>query len=81
MTRKIENFYNLKENKIRMRKIEKIILFLTILIVVFNLTQLNVFGFLEQENKIPLISFILSMCALILILLVRVSKKIRDKNK
>jgi hypothetical protein len=64
-----------------MRKIEKIILFLTILIVVFNLTQINVFSFFEEGNKISLISFILSMCALILILLVRVSKKIRDKNR
>ena len=47
----------------------------------FNLTQINVFSFFEEGNKISLISFILSMCALILILLVSVSKKIRDKNK
>jgi hypothetical protein len=64
-----------------MNKIEKIILFLTILIVMFNLTQINVFNFFEEENKIALISFILSMCALILILLILISKKIRDKNK
>ena len=64
-----------------MKKIEKILLFLTILIVLFNLTQINVFIFFEEENKIALISFILSMCALILILLIRVSKKIRDKNQ
>jgi hypothetical protein len=64
-----------------MGKIEKIILFLTILIAVFNLTQINVFNFSEEKNKIALICFILSMCALILILLIRMSKKIKDKSK
>jgi hypothetical protein len=64
-----------------MGKIEKIILFLTILIAVFNLTQINLFDFTLEENKIALICLILSMCALILILLVRISKKIRDKTR
>ena len=64
-----------------MEKIEKIILFLTILVVLFNLTQINVFNLSEEKNKIALICFFLSMCALILILLIRISKKIRDKNK
>ena len=64
-----------------MKNFEKIVLFLTILIVVFNLTQINIFNFLEKENKITVICFILSMCALILILLIRVSKKIKDMNK
>jgi len=64
-----------------MGKIEKIILFLTILIAVFNLTQINVFNFSEEKNKIALICFILSICALILILLIRMSKKIKDKSK
>ena len=64
-----------------MGKIEKIILFLTILIAVFNLTQINLFDFTEEKTKIALICLILSMCALILILLVRISKKIRDKTR
>ena len=64
-----------------MKNFEKIVLFLTILIVAFNLTQINIFNFLEEENKITIICFILSMCALILILLIRVSKKIKDMNK
>ena len=64
-----------------MKKFEKIVLFLTILIIVFNLTQINIFNLLEEENKITIICFILSMCALILILLIRVSKKIKDMNK
>ncbi len=64
-----------------MKIFEKIVLFLTILIIVFNLTQINIFNFLEEENKITIICFILSMCALILILLIRVSKKIKDMNK
>ncbi|SUZ63482.1 uncharacterized protein METZ01_LOCUS16336 [marine metagenome] len=64
-----------------MKNFEKIVLFLTILIIVFNLTQINIFNFLEEENKITIICFILSMCALILILLIRVSKKIKDMNK
>ena len=64
-----------------MKNFEKIVLFLTILIIAFNLTQMNIFNFLEEENKITVICFILSMCALILILLIRVSKKIKDMNK
>jgi hypothetical protein len=64
-----------------MKNFEKIVLFLTILIIAFNLTQINIFNFLEEENKITVICFILSMCALILILLIRVSKKIKDMNK
>jgi len=81
LLKKEKLFLIYKEKEIKMTKIEKILLFLTILIVLFNLTQINVFIFFEEENKIALISFILSMCALILILLIRVSKKIRDKNQ
>tara|TARA_B100000989_G_scaffold70730_1_gene49549 strand:+ start:575 stop:772 length:198 start_codon:yes stop_codon:yes gene_type:complete len=63
-----------------MKKIEKILLFLTILVVVFNLTQLNVYNFLEDENRIALICFILSLCALILILIIMISRKIKEKK-
>ena len=64
-----------------MKNLEKILLFLTILLVVFNLTQLNIYNLLEDENKIALIYFILSLCALLLILILMVSKRIKDKNK
>ena len=64
-----------------MKYLDKTLLFLTILIVVFNLTQLNIYNFLGDENRIALICFILSLCALILILILMVSKKIRDKYK
>tara|TARA_Y100000813_G_scaffold91521_1_gene65228 strand:+ start:616 stop:813 length:198 start_codon:yes stop_codon:yes gene_type:complete len=64
-----------------MKYLDKILLFLTILIVVFNLTQLNIYNFLDDENRIALICFILSLCALILILILMISKKIRDKYK
>ena len=62
-----------------MKYLDKVLLFLTILIVVFNLTQLNIYNFLDDENRIALICFILSLCALILILILMISKKIRDK--
>jgi len=64
-----------------MKYLDKILLFLTILIVVFNLTQLNIYNFLDDENRIAVICFILSLCALILILILMISKKIRDKYK
>ena len=64
-----------------MKYLDKILLFLTILIVVFNLTQLNIYNFLDDENRIALICFILSLCALVLILILMMSKKIRDKYK
>ena len=62
-----------------MKNIEKILLFLTILLVVFNLTQLNVYDFLGDENRIALICFVLSLCALILILILMISKRIKDR--
>ena len=65
----------------KMKNLDKILLFLTSLIVVFNLTQLNIYNFLDDENRIALICFILSLCALILILILMISKKIRDKYK
>ena len=63
-----------------MKKLEKILLFLTILIVVFNLTQLNVYDLIGVENRIALICFILSLCALILILILMISKRIKDRH-
>ena len=64
-----------------MKNLEKILLFLTILLVVFNLTQLNIYNLLDDDNKIALICFMLSLCAVLLILILMVSKKIKDKNK
>ena len=63
-----------------MKNIEKILLFLTILLVVFNLTQLNVYDLVGDENRIALICFILSLCALILILILMISKRIKDRH-
>jgi len=37
-----------------MKNLEKILLFLTILLVVFNLTQLNVYDLIGDENRIAL---------------------------
>ena len=64
-----------------MKNFEKILLFLTILLVVFNLTQLNIYNFLGDENRIALICFILSLCSLILILILITSKRIKNKNR
>ena len=63
-----------------MKNLEKILLFLTILLVVFNLTQLNVYDLIGVENRIALICFILSLCALILILILMISKRIKDRH-
>ena len=63
-----------------MKNLEKILLFLTILIVVFNLTQLNVYDLIGVENRIALICFILSLCALILVLILMISKRIKDRH-
>ena len=64
-----------------MKNFEKILLFLTILLVVFNLTQLNIYNFLGDENRIALICFILSLCALILILILMISKRIKNRSR
>jgi L-lactate permease len=65
----------------KMKNFEKILLFLTILLVVFNLTQLNIYNFLGDENRIALICFILSLCALILILILMISKRIKNRYR
>ena len=75
-----ENFLTYVCN-LKMKNLEKVLLFLTILLVVFNLTQLNIYNLLDDDNKIALICFMLSLCALLLILILMVSKKIKDKNK
>lgn len=64
----------------KIKKFEKILLFLTILLVVFNLTQLNIYNFLEEENKIALICFLLSLSALIILLIIIISKRIKAKH-
>jgi len=64
-----------------MKNLEKILLFLTILLVVFNLTQLNIYNFLGDENRIALICFILSLSALILILILMISKRIKNRYR
>jgi len=64
-----------------MKNLEKILLFLTILLVVFNLTQLNVYNFLGDENRIALICFILLLSALILILILMISKRIKNRYR
>jgi|TARA_B100001059_G_scaffold135900_1_gene136191 uncharacterized membrane protein YhaH (DUF805 family) len=63
-----------------MKNLKKILLFLTILLVVFNLTQLNIYDLMGNENRIALICFILSLCALILVLILIISKRIKDRH-
>jgi len=65
----------------KIKKFEKILLFLTILLVVFNLTQLNIYNFLEDENKIALICFLLSLSALLILIILLISKRIKAKLK
>ena len=64
----------------KIKKFEKILLFLTILLVVFNLTQLNIYNFLEDENKIALICFLLSLSALLILIILLISKRIKAKQ-
>jgi len=64
----------------KIKKFEKILLFLTILLIVFNLTQLNIYNFLDEENKIALICFLLSLSAFIILLIIIISKRIKAKH-
>ena len=43
-------------------------------------SQLNVYDLIGDENRIALICFILSLCALILILILMISKRIKDRH-
>ncbi len=56
-------------------------LFLAIVIVGFNVTRLDLNHLLEGESLLALISIMAVLCAIVILLIFRLSKSIEDKLK
>ena len=58
-----------------------ILTLLAVALIIFNATQLNLDALLEGQSLIALITIIASLCAIMLLQLLRISKKIEAKSK
>ncbi len=50
-------------------------------LIIFNLTQLDYSNLFEQDSVIALIGIVASFCAILILLIFRMSKSIEDKLK
>ena len=64
-----------------MKKIIIVISILAILIVLFNITLIDFGNLLSKNNTVPVITIIAGLCCLMLLLIVRISNKIKKYNK
>lgn len=58
-----------------------ILFFLSFALIVFNITQLNFDDLFAQDSLLALIGIIAAFCAMIILLIFRMSKSIVDKLK
>ncbi|MBC8883768.1 hypothetical protein H9X57_11615 [Flavobacterium piscinae] len=58
-----------------------IIIALAFGLIIFNVTQLDFANLFEQESMIALIGIVVAFCAIIILLIFRMSKTIEDKLK
>ena len=64
-----------------MKKLIYILLVLSVSMLVFNATLLNFEELLEGESKIAVIGILASLCSILLLWILLVSKKIKEKTK
>jgi len=64
-----------------MKILTLILSILAISLVLFNATKLNFEALLEEESFTAVITIIVSLCALILLQILRISKKIEKLDK
>jgi|TARA_B100000929_G_scaffold68935_1_gene52571 hypothetical protein len=64
-----------------MKKISIVISVLAILIILFNITLIDFSEFFSEKNTIAIITIIAGLCCLMLLLILRVSNKIKNYNK
>lgn len=58
-----------------------ILFILAIILIVFNVTQLNFEDLFAQDSVIAMVGIIAAFCAIIILLIFRMSKSIVDKLK
>jgi hypothetical protein len=57
------------------------LLILSVSLLIFNATQLNFNDVLEGQSKIAIIGILASLCSILLLWILLVSKKIKEKTK
>lgn len=58
-----------------------ILTLVAVALIIFNATQLNFDTLLEGQSLVALITIIASLCAIMLLQILRISKKIEAKSK
>ncbi|HIC30487.1 MAG: hypothetical protein JXK08_08805 [Flavobacteriaceae bacterium] len=58
-----------------------ILTLLAVALIIFNATQLNFDALLDGQSLVALITIIASLCAIMLLQILRISKKIEAKSK
>ncbi len=64
-----------------MKIFTSILLFFALALIIFNITQLDFNHILEGKSKIALIGVAASSCAMLILLIFRISKSIVEKTK
>lgn len=64
-----------------MKIFTSILFVLAVGLIIFNLTQLDYSNLLEQDSVIGLIGIVAAFCAIMILLIFRMSKSIEDKLK
>jgi hypothetical protein len=64
-----------------MKKITYILTVIAVLLIGYNLTQINYEAPFEDESMVALITILAGLCAIILLAILRVSKKIEQTIK
>ena len=65
----------------QMRIFTYILIFIALLLIVFNITILDFNHLLEGDSFVALIGIIASLCAVLILLIFRMSKSIEEKFK
>jgi len=64
-----------------MKTFTYVLLFLAIALIVFNITMLDFNNLLEGDSFVALIGIVASFCAVLILLIFRMSKSIEEKFK
>jgi len=64
-----------------MKIVRYIIILLAIVLIVYNVTKLNFESLFEGDSKVALICIIASLCAILLMLILNISFKIKERTK
>jgi hypothetical protein len=58
-----------------------ILIFFALALIVFNITQLDFSNLFESKSMVGLIGIVASLCAVLILLIFRMSKSIEQKTK